>query len=79
MYEQFGAREVGDTRTARFRLFIPDNALDPGQYTSGGSPNIIAVHVVGDFQSYLGKADWTVDPLFEMKKSKFTDPEDGKE
>src|SRR5262245_39939771 len=78
MYQQFGAREVDDTRTARFRLFIPDNALDPDQYTSGGSPNLAAVHVIGDFLSDLGKPDWQVDPLFEMKKSKFTDPEDGK-
>jgi pullulanase/glycogen debranching enzyme len=78
MYEQFGAREVGDTRTARFRLFIPDNTLDPNQYTSGGSPNIAAVHVIGDFQSDLGKTDWTVDPVFELKKTKYTDPADGK-
>src|SRR5262245_50307067 len=73
MYQQFGAREIGDTRTARFRLFIPDNTLDPGQYTSGGSPNIAAVHVIGDF------ASWQVDPRFKMTKSKFTDPEDNKE
>ena len=78
MYQLFGACEIDDTRTARFRLFIPDNTLDPGQYTSGKSPNITAVHVVGDFQSNLGKTNWSVDPLFEMKKSKFTDPEDGK-
>src|SRR5438552_3733053 len=78
MYQQFGAREIGDSRTARFRLFIPDNALDPGQYTSGGLPNIAAVHVIGDFASDLGKVDWQVDPLFEMTKSKFTDSEDGK-
>lgn len=70
MYQFFGAREVDDARTARFRLFIPDNTLDPGQYTVGKSPNITAVHVVGDFQSDLGKADWAVDPQFEMKKTK---------
>ena len=79
MYQQFGAREIDDTRTARFRLFVPDNALNPDQYTSGRSPNIAAVHVIGDFQSDLRKTDWEVDPLFEMQRSKFTDPQDGKE
>lgn len=78
MYQQFGAREIDDTRTARFRLFVPDNTLDLDQYTVGGSPNIAAVHVIGDFLSDLGKPDWQVDPAFEMKVSKFTDPEDGK-
>jgi hypothetical protein len=78
MYQQLGAREIGDTRTARFRLFIPDNTLDPDQYTSGGPPNLAAVHVIGDFLSDLGKPDWQVDPAFAMKKAKFTDPEDGK-
>lgn len=79
MYEQFGAREIGDTRTARFRLFVPDRVLDPNQYSSGGLPNISTVHVIGDFASDLGKADWQVDPLFKMTKTKFKDPEDGKE
>src|SRR4051812_26651290 len=78
MYQEFGAREVDNTRTARFRLFIPDNALEPDQYSSGGSPNIDKVHVIGDFESGLGKTDWKVDPAFELKRSKFTDPEDRK-
>ena len=77
MYQQFGAREIGDSRTIRFRLFIPDNTLDPAQYISGGSPNLAAVHVIGDFQSEFGKTNWSVDPLFELTKSQFTDPADG--
>jgi len=56
MYQQFGAREVDDTRTARFRLFIPDNTLDPGQYTAGKSPNITAVHVVGEITADMDEA-----------------------
>ncbi len=77
MYQDFGAREVDNTRTVRFRLFIPDNALDPNQYTSGGSPNIAKIHVIGEFEEDLGKTNWQVDPLFELKKTIFTDPEDG--
>jgi hypothetical protein len=33
-----------------FRLFLPDNRVDPGQYTRGGSPRIASIKVVGDFQ-----------------------------
>jgi pullulanase len=78
MYQTFGAREIDDSRTVRFRLFIPDNTLDRDQYKSGGLPNLASVHVIGDFQSDLGKTDWTVDPVFELAKSKFVDPDDGK-
>ena len=80
MYQDFGAREVGDTRRARFRLFVPDNALDEDQYKRGKLPGIAMVHAVGDFQAHFGKTNWTPDPLFEMKKqaAPFKDPEDGK-
>jgi len=78
MYQNFGAGEVDDTKCARFRLFIPDNALDPTQYQGDRSPAIARLHAVGDFQSHFGKTNWTPDPQFELAKSKFTDPEDGR-
>jgi pullulanase/glycogen debranching enzyme len=78
MYQEFGAREVHDTRRVRFRLFIPDNALDPDQYQHGSLPNISQVHAFGDFQAQFGKTDWKPDAKFELVKAKFTDPEDGK-
>jgi hypothetical protein len=78
MYQDFGAREVDDTDRVRFRLFIPDNALDPDQYQSGKLPGIASVFVIGDFQTHLGSTNWTPDPAFELVKSQFTDPEDGK-
>jgi hypothetical protein len=77
MYQDFGARVEGDTGRVRFRLFVPDNALDPGQYRRGTLPGIDRVHAIGDYQGCLGANNWTVEPEFEMVKSQFTDPEDG--
>ncbi|MCP4416015.1 MAG: 1,4-alpha-glucan branching enzyme [Chloroflexi bacterium] len=56
MYQSFGAT-VNQT-TVTFNLFLPDNAVDPAQYTRGGSPKIKAICVRGDFQSELGGVDW---------------------
>src|SRR5437879_3197772 len=78
MYQTFGAREVDNTGCARFRVFIPDNALDPAQYENSTLPNIAKVHAIGDFAAALGKTNLAPDPAFELAKSKFTDPEDGK-
>ncbi len=78
MYQDFGAREIDNTRQARFRLFIPDNSLDSGQYGPGKLPGITTVTVMGDFQAHFGSTNWTPDPAFEMEKSAYTDPEDGK-
>ncbi len=78
MYQNFGAREVGNTRCARFRVFIPDNALDPAQYERGALPGIDHLHALGDFQAACGKTNWAPDPQFELTKAPFTDPEDGK-
>jgi hypothetical protein len=77
MYQDFGAREIDDTRQVRFSLFIPDNTLDPGQYRRGGSPNIASAQAIGDFESVFGAADWTSNPQFTLIKSQYTDPEDG--
>lgn len=56
MYESFGAVVDGDS--VEFRLFFPDNAVDPGQYVRGGSPHIREIRVRGDFESRLGGEDW---------------------
>ena len=77
MYESFGAQDFNHTGAARFGLFLPDNTIDPGQFQRGALPTIASLQVVGDFQSALGSQDWTVDPAFELQRSRFTDPEDG--
>ncbi len=58
MYEDFGARVQGDA--VEFRLFVPDAAVDPGQYVRGGPARIRDVRVVGDFQG------WDVDGAPEL-------------
>ena len=78
MYETFGAGEVGSSGKAYFRVFIPDSTLDAQQYLRGTVPPIKTLRVVGDFQADLGSVDWTPDAAFELTKSKFTDPADGK-
>ena len=78
MYETFGAGEVGSSGKAYFRVFIPDSTLDAQQYLRGTVPPIKTLRVVGDFQADLGGVDWTPDAAFELTKSKFTDPADGK-
>lgn len=56
MYEAFGA--VVEGSRVEFRLFFPDNAVDPSQYVRGGPPQIREIRVRGNFQSALGGADW---------------------
>jgi len=56
MYESFGA--VVDGSRVEFRLFFPDNAIDPSQYVRGGLPHIREIRVRGDFQSAIGGRDW---------------------
>jgi pullulanase len=58
VYEQFGF-----SRTAagdRIQLFIPDNSVDPSQYTVGGPCRISDVRVVSDFQATVngGGGNW---------------------
>ncbi len=64
MYEKFGA--VVTEPAVEFRLFFPDSAIDPNQYRIGGLPKIRSIKVVGDFQSKIGGADWTVANAPEM-------------
>ena len=56
MYEQFGARVTGPDVT--FRLFFPDNSVDPSQYVRGGTPHISSIRVLGTFQPALGETNW---------------------
>src|SRR5688572_4924411 len=56
MYELFGTAVVGNS--VEFRLFFPDSTRDPSQYTRGGSPNIAAIRVTGDFQQQIGTTNW---------------------
>lgn len=66
MYEQFGA--VVDQDKVEFKLFFPDNAIDPGQYTRGGLPRIKEIRVRGDFQSHIGGQDWELSTAPMMTK-----------
>jgi 1,4-alpha-glucan branching enzyme len=67
MYEAFGA--VVTDPTVEFKLFFPDNAQDPSQYTSGGLPRIARLQVTGDFQSQIGGTDWDYVHAPDMTKS----------
>src|ERR1700742_167238 len=59
MYEEFGFSRWPDGRLG-FKLFVPDNIVDPNQYARGGKCRITGVRVVGDFQSVIDHAskDW---------------------
>jgi pullulanase len=67
MYEAFGA--VVTDPTVEFKLFFPDNAKDPWQYTSGGLPRIARLQVTGDFQGQIGGTDWDYVHAPAMTKS----------
>jgi pullulanase len=49
MYEQFGFSR-SDHGEQSLTLFVPDNAVDPTQYTRGGPCRIVDVRAIGDFQ-----------------------------
>ncbi len=53
MYESFGF-QVDKKGKQSVTLFIPDNVVDPKQYSQGGPSRIVSVSLVGDFQG----ADW---------------------
>src|SRR3954468_1978790 len=58
MYEQFGATFDPATREAQFRLFVPDNAIDPSQYAGDRPTHFRAVRVAGTFQPRIGQTAW---------------------
>jgi pullulanase len=66
MYEEFGA--VVNNKTVEFKLFIPDNNVDPFQYIRGGSPRIQKIQVAGDFQSSIGGSNFDLNDAPEMIK-----------
>lgn len=67
MYEKFGAVVQGNSVT--WKLFIPDNARDPSQYTRGDSPSIRSIRVRGDFQSEIGSDPWSLDGALPMDRT----------
>lgn len=67
MYRDFGAVVNHTDKTVQFRLFFPDNRLNPEQYRhEGGDPEILEIRVVGNFQ----------DLVQNIKKSENWQPED---
>ena len=52
MYKNLGAKETGTNGKVEFKLFIPDDKIDPLQYSGGGSPLIKNIFVVGNFNSW---------------------------
>lgn len=78
MYETFGAGEIDESRRASFRVFIPDAAIDPSQYSRGGPSRIASITAVGDFQEPLGGTNWKAEAKFKLQKTKFKDPADGR-
>ncbi len=70
MYEQFGfLRTVTDEQS--LTLFVPDSAVDPTQYTRGGPCRIVAIRVIGDFQSLADPlaTNWDAATGLMMKKT----------
>lgn len=67
MQERFGAWQVGSNPKkgqVEFKIFFPDNSVDPSQYDTGskpagyGDPQITSIQVIGDFQTALGQMAW---------------------
>ncbi len=71
MYESFGANVDLDAGSVTFRVFFPDNALDPSQYQRGGLPHIATLQVAGDFQHQLGGLDWDVASAPVLEKAQY--------
>jgi 1,4-alpha-glucan branching enzyme len=67
MYENFGA--VITDKKVEFRLFLPDNTVDPAQYVRGGDPKIKEIRIRGDFQSSIGGTDWEFNSAPVMSKN----------
>jgi pullulanase len=71
MYESFGASVDQAAKTVTFRVFFPDNALDPSQYQRGGLPRIAQMKVIGDFQSQIGGRDWDIAGAPVMQRTQY--------
>ena len=72
MYQEFGFKRTpaGD----QIQLFVPDNGVDPAQYTRGGPCRIESVAIVSDFQSTVnpGGPDWDPGTALVMDESNHT-------
>jgi pullulanase len=69
MYETFGFSKWPNGQYG-FQLFVPDNTIDPKQYSTGGPCQIATVGVVGDFQQAAGLGgDWDVTVPLKMSRS----------
>ncbi len=70
MYEDFGfSRSKSGAQS--IKLFIPDNTVDPSQYTGGDVSHIAAVGIIGDFQHLVtpGVTDWDQASALPMTKT----------
>ncbi|HEY4385444.1 MAG TPA: hypothetical protein VGN34_13375, partial [Ktedonobacteraceae bacterium] len=70
MYEQFGFSQ-GENGEQRLTLFIPDQTIDPTQYSRGGPCHIEKIYVIGDFQHLVQPSATNWDPTtgLEMQKT----------
>ncbi len=70
MYEQFGFTHSTSGEQS-ISLFIPDNTIDPTQYTRGGASGITTVGIVGDFQHLVnpGSTDWDPASALPMQRT----------
>jgi 1,4-alpha-glucan branching enzyme len=59
MYESFGFTRSA-TGDQTLQLFVPDNTVDPNQYSRGGASQIASVGIIADFQHLVtpGATDW---------------------
>src|SRR6266568_920076 len=73
MYEQFGFTR-GPNRNLSFKLFVPDNTIDPTQYQGGGRPRIADVRIVGDFQTIVNPAATNWNAASGLKMTQTPDP-----
>lgn len=67
MYGEFGA--FVDGNSVEFRLFFPDNTIEPKQYSQGALPNIRSIKVTGTFQNVFGQKNWDYNAAPELNKN----------
>lgn len=67
MYENFGPVVRGSS--VEFRLFMPDNTVDPNQYIRGGPCRLRTVRVPGTFQTQFSQQPWDVENAPIMQKT----------
>ena len=70
MYENFGFTH-SESGEQSIKLFIPDNTIDPDQYSRGAPCNIASVSLIGDFQHLVAPVvtDWDQASALPMAES----------